>query len=185
MFFSISILQRTRQSCNQKKFSLTTSVKDKSPHSAVWPRPINVCAVFAVVSDDMCHDSAHASYTMAEVHEWLEEHITMYAHVTYVKDRAEFIPRTNFKEKQQVHISRRVILSHTAQTLILIVQFLEYSKCDYCQATSTGSIDNALQSIHSMMCESGHCTKYNLNLINMHDTNVLWTLICCFIGVLC
>lgn len=47
----------------------------------------------------MCHDSAHACYAMAEVHEWLEEHIARYADVTYVRDRA----RGHSKNKFQVH----------------------------------------------------------------------------------
>ncbi|KAM7312905.1 hypothetical protein ISCGN_009809 [Ixodes scapularis] len=53
----------------------------------------------AVISDDMCHDSAHACYAVSKVHEWLEDKIPVYAHVTYVSDGAA----SHFKNKYQLH----------------------------------------------------------------------------------
>lgn len=54
---------------------------------------------FAVISDDMGHDSAHACYAVAKVHEWLEEYIAVYAYITYVSDGAA----AHFKNKFQIH----------------------------------------------------------------------------------
>ncbi|KAH9378665.1 hypothetical protein HPB48_008499 [Haemaphysalis longicornis] len=54
---------------------------------------------FAVVSDDMQHDAAHACYAFHKVNECLEESAPVYSHVVYVSDGAA----SHFKNKYQLY----------------------------------------------------------------------------------
>ncbi|CAN7995003.1 unnamed protein product [Ixodes pacificus] len=54
---------------------------------------------FAVISDDLHHDSAHALYAIGKLHELLEEPLPVYTHVTYVSDGAA----SHFKNRFQLY----------------------------------------------------------------------------------
>lgn len=54
---------------------------------------------FAVVSDHMQHDTAHACYALHKVHECLEESAPVYSYVVYVSDGAA----SHFKKKYQLY----------------------------------------------------------------------------------
>ncbi|KAH9375526.1 hypothetical protein HPB48_012066 [Haemaphysalis longicornis] len=54
---------------------------------------------FAVVSDHMQHDTAHACYPLHKVHECLEESAPVYSYVVYVSDGAA----SHFKNKYQLY----------------------------------------------------------------------------------
>ncbi|KAG0414963.1 hypothetical protein HPB47_007871 [Ixodes persulcatus] len=78
----------------------------------------------AVISDEICHHSAHACYAVSKVHEWLEEKIPVYAHVTYVSDG----PASHFKNKYQLHELQRS--KYTSTKLIFSATGHDKSACD-------------------------------------------------------
>lgn len=53
----------------------------------------------AVISDDTCHDTAHACFALARIHECMNENIQPNAHFTCVSDGAS----SHFKNKYQLY----------------------------------------------------------------------------------
>lgn len=71
---------------------------------------------FAVISDDTCHDAAHACFALQIIHNYMKEQLKPDTHVTYVSDGA----CSHFKNKYQLfelcqkdHISTKWIFSAT------------------------------------------------------------------------
>lgn len=54
---------------------------------------------FAIISEDLCHDAAHACLALEKVKEWVEDNVAVYSYVTYVSDGAA----SHFKNRYQLH----------------------------------------------------------------------------------
>lgn len=93
----------------------------------------------ALISDDTSHDSAHACYAVAKIHEWLEDVAPLYAHVTYVSDGAA----SHFKNRYQLH--------ELTKTKYLSVKWL---------FSATGHGKNACDGIGGLV--KHHATLFNL-----------------------
>ncbi|XP_040061406.2 uncharacterized protein LOC120836519 [Ixodes scapularis] len=59
---------------------------------------------FAVISDDVCHDSAHACCAIGKITDWLDDNAPVHSQVTFVSDGAA----SHFKNKYQLHEFRKL-----------------------------------------------------------------------------
>lgn len=59
---------------------------------------------FAVISDDVCHDSAHACCAIGKITDWLDDNAPVHSQVTFVSDGAA----SHFKNKYQLHKFRKL-----------------------------------------------------------------------------
>ncbi|XP_040076577.1 uncharacterized protein LOC120848630, partial [Ixodes scapularis] len=58
----------------------------------------------AVISDDVCHDSAHACCAIGQITDWLDDNAPVHSQVTFVSDGAA----SHFKNKYQLHEFRKL-----------------------------------------------------------------------------
>ncbi|XP_075535180.1 uncharacterized protein LOC142570720 [Dermacentor variabilis] len=87
-----------------------TAVVPNEVQSYHWPKKqvsLFTCVVtsrgstqcFAVISDDVCHDAAHACFALEKICECMKEELQLNKHVTYVSDGAS----SHFKNKYQLY----------------------------------------------------------------------------------
>ncbi|CAN8010828.1 unnamed protein product [Ixodes pacificus] len=79
---------------------------------------------FGVVCEDLCHDTSHALLALRLIEDWLEEHIPVYASLTYISDGAP----AHFKNRFQLHEFERV--GHTQLKWIFSASGHGKNSCD-------------------------------------------------------
>ena len=74
--------------------------------------------------EDLCHDTSHALLALRLIEDWLEEHIPVYASLTYISDGAP----AHFKNRFQLHEFERV--GHTQLKWIFSASGHGKNSCD-------------------------------------------------------